>query len=782
MFQNYRVTFIITLGLVFLAPLFFVPGGALPLGVAKSSLLLFGTMLLALSYLYESFRQGTLSFPNHRLLVVAALLPAVYLLSALLSTPSSLSLLGYNLEIGTFGYALMGAIALIITSSITIETGRYFQVLAVFFASLLLLSIFSAIKILFGGDLLVFGNFFGNMANPLGSWTDLSVASGLLASLSALAIGMVPMKPVAKAIVYLIFILSVFLLVVIGFSTGFMLSLISAVFIFWYFLKIEKDFYFQVKGEKVVEFVKGSEEKVNVQGNFLTRPTFLPIVLAIVSLVMFINPSISETSGSLSSIFSQNFGVQNTDIRPTLSATLGISKAVLSGSSLLGSGPNTFGQDWLIFKPLTINATPFWGVAFPFGVGFIPTQIATTGILGSALWVIFLTFLLILSFKVLNRMPESRTSRFTLITTLFISLLLWLSALFYVPSSTLLFMAFLFTGFLVALAREAGIVGYHSHDLTATSPTRSFSLVMILALACGSLYFAFLGGEKALAAYHFQKAVKLSNLENIVLTDIENELLLAVGYDKVDIYYSAISRLNFSKAQSAANASTDTAEANQALFEDGLRKSIEAARMAVGVNPASYANWVALGSIYSALVGEPLKLEGAYENAQSAYNQAFRRNPNNPELPLFLARLELAKGNADQARSYIRNSMALKEDYADAYLLLAQLEMEEKNIPAAIASTEALAILAPNNAGVHFELGVLKNSSKDLEGASKSLMRAIELAPEHANAKYYLALTYIELGKVGEAKKLLEELLVTNPTSKEVKALLLDLSKPSKEK
>lgn len=765
MSQSYKVTFSIILALIFLAPLFFIPGNTLHLTTAKSALLSLGAVLLLFSYLYESWVRGELSFPKHGLLLTVLLLPVVYLLSAVLSTPSSLSLLGYSLEVGTFGYMLMGTVALLVASSMTVETERHLQALAAFFASLSLLGIFSAIKIIFGGDLLAFGNFAGNMGNPLGSWTDMAVAFGILASLSALAIGMIPMRTIVKTAVYGVFALSTALLVVMGFSTAFGLTLVSALLLWAYLGKVEKDFLFHPKEGKK---------------NFFAQSTFLPIVLVVVSLLMFINPTLSDTKGKLVNVVSEKFEIRNADVRPTLSATLGISKAVLSSSGLFGSGPNTFGQDWMIFRSMDINATPFWDVAFPFGLGFIPTQIASTGILGSALWLAFFGFLVALAVRAMTKVPDSRAARFVLISTLLISLSLWTAVVFYVPSSALFFLAFIFLGLLLSLLRDHGTVPSYVVDLERGDSARSVALVfMALALVLMG-YFGFLSGKKTLASYHFEKAVRISNNQGDY-KEVESELMRALRFNSADTYFSALSQLNLSKAQAAANSKEGTPEGNQALFEEGLRVAIQSARSAVAVNPASYANWIALGNIYSALVPEPLKVEGAYENAKSAYGEAMRRNPNNPQLPLFLARLEMGKGNTDEARSYIRNSMALKEDYADAYLLLAQLEIEEKNIPAAIASTEVLAKIAPENAGIHFELGVLKYSNNAFEAALTSLKEALRLSPEYANAKYYMALTYTQLGMMDEARVELEALLEANPGNVELQSALDNLNNSESE-
>lgn len=743
--------------LVFFLPLFFIPGEALALPAAKASLASVGILIACLFFLYEVWREGRVVFPKHYLIVVAALLPVVYLLSAILATPTTLSLLGYNLEQGTFGFILLGSALLLLASVIFSDSSRILQALTVFFVSFSIVALFAAAKIIVGGDFLAVGQFFSNMGNTLGAWTDLAMAFGLLAVFSALTLGMLPLALSARVLLYIVFALSTVLLVVVNFSTAFALTLGAALLLWLYFAKIEKAF-LHTKGEG------GARGK-----------TILPIILAVISLLFFINPTISESRGNLGNIVSRAFGVENTDVRPSLSATLGISKQVLSLSSLLGSGPNTFGQDWLIYKPANINATPFWSLAFPYGVGFLPTQIATTGILGSAFWLAFVVFLLALSIRALGHIPESRASRFTLVSTMLLSLFLWISTLFYTPSASILLLTFFFAGLFAAASRDIGAVSSKVIELGNTPQHRVAAALIIGALSLGSIWFLWLSGEKTVAAYHFQKAVALSNTPDTALTDIEVALTRAVQISPDDRSYSALSRLNFSVAQTVANSETGTPEQNQAMFQQALSNSIQYARAAVAANPASYDNWIALGLIYSALVPKPLEVEGSYENAIHAFNEASKRNPNNPELPLLLAQLELSKENVAQARSHILSALALKNDYADAYLALAQLEIAQGNTTEAIASTEQLAILMPDNAGVFFEIGFLKYSNEDFDGAVESFRQALVLSSDYANAKYYLALSLQELGEIDEARMQLEELLVTNPDNAELKAALSGL-------
>jgi len=752
MIREHGVSFLVIVSLIFLLPVFFVPGGALNLPNSKAVLLTIGASVGVLAFVYEAWKNQSLSLPAHKLFFAALALPAVYLLSALLSTPSSLSLFGYNFEVGTFGQILAGAALLTIAAVSFTGTSSVLKGLIALFVSLSLVALFTVLKLLSGGEWLTLGNFPGVAGSPVGSWTDLSVALALLSILSIIALNMLSMKRAVRVTVFVVFVLSILLSTVFNFQNALTLSLAASVILFFYFFKVESHYL-------------SSQSR---EGRIFSKMTILPFALGLVSLIVLANPFITKDQ-RLAVAVSEMFGANNTDVRPTLSTTLSISKAALSQEALLGSGPNTFSRDWLIYRPAAINTTPFWGVTFPVGAGFIPTQVAATGILGTALWLAFFILLISLGLKFASDMPESRAERFVLLSSFSASLFLWASSFLYGPSLALLTLAFIMTGVFLAASRDTGLISVKSFNFDST-PSAKFYFSFILALAAtGALALGFAGGQRGLAAFHYQRAIRISNTDGATLAEIEGNLEKAISYSAMDAYYVALSRINFAKAEVGANAATGTPEENRGIFEEGIARSIAAARSAVSVNPAGYDNWVTLGGVYSALVPEPLKVEGAYENALFAFNEASRRNPNNPELPLLLAQLELNRGEVERARSYIRSSIALKQDFAEAYILLAKLEVEAKNLPAAIASAEVLAQLSPDNPGVYFEIGLLKYSGRDFEGALESFEKALELLPEYANAKYYLGLTLLELGDKVGARQKFDELLASDPDNEALK-------------
>ncbi|OHA89909.1 MAG: hypothetical protein A2832_02120 [Candidatus Zambryskibacteria bacterium RIFCSPHIGHO2_01_FULL_44_22b] len=758
MTKTYSKTFRILIAIIFLLPIFFIPGGYLNLAVSKAVLLSLGTVIATLVFLWETWKADKIDIPWHPVILVVALLPVIYFLSALLSTPSSLSLFGYNFEVGTFGFILLVSLLLIITSIVVADTTRILKAISALVTSLSIVALFAVIKVLSGYP--TWGIFFGTAGNPVGNWTDLATTLGLLSVLLILIIGMIPMTKLLRNASYLVFALSTALLVVLNFSSVFVFTLIASVLLFIYFSKTCPLTHERSDGGRV-------EKTKNI----------LPIVLGIISLVFLVNPNIGATT--LGNRAAETFGINNSDIRPTFSATLSISKAVLSQGTLFGSGPNTFGRDWLIHKPTEVNTTPFWGTNFSSGSGFIPTQIASTGIAGTILWFLLLVLIVWMGIRALAVLPEPKGPRFALVSTFLAVLYLWTASFMYAPSFAVLALTFAVSGLFISSAR--GVMSVRSFNFSRDAATKLVSTFLLIVATIGTILVGYNALNKTLSVFYFQKAVRLSNTEarpddpfgrGTPIADIEATIVRAIKFAPADVYYASLSRIYFAKAQQVAARTTGTAEENQAAFQSAIASSISTARSAVATNPTGYENWLALGSIYSALVPAPVSLPGAYENAKVSYSQGASMNPSSPEPFLLLAQLEVGKGDLEAARNYIRQSIFLKEDYNDAYLLLARIEVQDKNLPGAIASTEKLSALNPNNPAVYFELGLLKSSNNDNAGAVASFEKALALSPGYANAKYYLGLVLEKLGREDEARQQFEELLVTNPDSVEVKEAL----------
>ena len=757
--DSYKFSFNSILVLVFLLPLFFLPATMLPLGVGKAALASLGAVIIFLVFLYETLKQGKLVFPSAYVLWGVFALPIVYLASGLTGLSQKVSIFGYNFEPGTFGSILVLSVLMGVLATVLADSGKILKVYGAMLLSLGIVSVFGLIKVFSGGKALDFGAFNGIMGNPVGAWTDYAVMFGLTSLISLFALEILPMKSTLKKIVYGLLAVSVFMLMVINFSTAWQLVFVGSLVAVVYFMTIEKRF-----GR-----MDGGETHNNM-GKFS-----LPLIVMIISLLFVFNPSVSGTQGGIGNTISGAFGVNNSDVRPALSTTLEVAKSAIKTHPLLGSGPNTFDRDWLMYKPAVINTTTFWNASFPFGFGFLPTQIGAVGILGTIVWILFLAMFLWIGGKALAKNSENKAERFIAVSSFLGSIFLWLAIFMYVPSMTILAFAFIFTGICVASSGIVGAIRQREISFARNMILNFVSVLLMIILGLGTASLGFVSLQKTLSVVHFEKALVLSNTKDAKTEDVEAQITSALNLSQEDIYYGAISQIEFAKAQRILNLTTGTPEQNRADFQTAIQKSILGAQGAINVNPGNYQNWITLGSLYGALVAKPLAIPGAYDNAKTAYQEAQKRNPQTPEAPLFLAKLEFDNEKNDAARKYIEESLAKKQDYADAYFLLTQIEIKDNNIDRAIKSAETTAILRPDNAGLFFQLGILKYSNKDNAGAIEALNYALKLVPDYANAKYYLGLSLDLVGRHDEAIAQFEDLIKTNPDNQAIVAVLANL-------
>src|SRR6185312_1957168 len=482
------------------------------------------------------------------------------------------------------------------------------------------------------------------------------------------------------------------------------------------------------------------------------RISRVAVAVFAVSLLFVFNPTVSPTHGTLGNTISSLLNVSTSNVSPALSSTLSVTGPVLKTHPLLGSGPNTFANDWLLYKPVLINQSNFWNTPFTFGLGFIFTQIASVGLLGSLLWLVVIVLLLMLAGKVLVRMspstsmPLSNGERFVLLSTLDGTLVLWGAMLVYVPSVPMFVVTFAFTGLFLSACVLTGVLPAMTLAFSRNAVFHFLSVLVIVLLGVGSIALGFLVFQKSLALVYYNRAVVMVNTPGASVSDVEANLTKAISLSPVDGYYRSLADLELSKAQTILNNPNPPSTA-QTDFQTAISKSIAAASSATQVNPEGYTNWTELGSVYESLVPKPLSVAGAYDNAKAAYAQAQKLNPNSPEPDLLMARLELDNGSTDTARTDIQSALALKNDYADAYFLLTQLEAGANNIAEAIKSAQTASVLSPTNAGIFFELGLLQYNNADYTDAVTALSQALAITPDYANAEYFLGLSLDKLGE-----------------------------------
>jgi cytochrome c-type biogenesis protein CcmH/NrfG len=748
-----RVASIVLFITAFLLPFFFIPTQSVALDMSKTFLLVVGVVISFSLYLVSVVKKGELSLPFTKVLWAALLIPAAFFVSGLLSGNPHLSLVGYNLEVGTAAFVALGFVLMFLASVLFNTRERIFYAYLGFIASFVIIAVIALVKFFFGSATLSLGGVFaGNVVSPVGSLTDLAVFFGASSIILLLALEELALTSRTRGLLYAGLIISIFSVAVISVPAVWIGLLIFSLVFFLY------------------TFSFGS---AGVSETGERRISYGALVLLLLSLLFVWNPTVSTSGAKLGDQLAQKFNVVNLEVSPSLSATYQVSRPVIKENPIFGSGPNTFDTDWLAHKPSAVNTTIFWNAPFAYGLGLLSTFVATTGVLGSILWLLFLVFFIRLGMKAIFNRNTDKIMHFLTMSSFTVALFLFILDIFTVPSKTIFSLAFIFAGLFIATAALSGVVTKKVILFRNSSKLAFVAVLLLVAVLVGNVAYAYGAIKQSVAGLYFNKASIAASTNNLDLA--RTDALRAANLSGEDIYYSGLAQIGVARANKILSNASSTPEQAKASFQAALSETIAASQAAVSARPDNYANWISLGQLYESLVPAPLSVQGAYDSAKSAYEEAKKRNPESPEPYYLEARLEFENKNASGARDLIKQALQKKNDYADAYYLLTQIEISDNNIPEAIKNAQTLTVLQPTNAGLEFQLGLLKYSGADYQGAADALAQALTISPDYANAKYYYGLTLDKLGRHEEAVAEFEALLKSNPDNQELPSIISNI-------
>ncbi len=754
-----RVASLCLLALIFLLPVFFMPAVSFPFQFSKAIFLSIGVLVVFCIWVIARLRDGRFVIPSSPILMSLFVVVALSALSGLLSGTVGSSILGQGFEVGTTFNILIVALMAFLVPIVFSAKEQIFGGYLAFIASFLIIALFHVLRLLFGADFLALGLFTDMVSNTIGKWNDLGVFFGVSALLSVITIELLTLSRMFKAIIYLSLVVSLFLLAIVNFAVvWFVLGLFSLVFIV-YLLSFNTPQSQAVEGDAAVS---GNPSRL--------RRIPLPSLMVLIISVIFILAGNTIGTG-----IANKLQISQIEARPSWAATFDVARQTLQKDPLLGAGPNQFASEWLKYKPDGINETIFWDVDFDYGVGLIPTFLATTGVLGALAWVAFFLIFLFYGFKAILSKVSDTFSQYLITSSFLVSLFLWIFSIFYIPSLTIFAITFLFTGLFIASLMIERLAPAKT-ILFGSNPRAGFvSVLLLILMLIGGVTLGYFLVQKYAAAVLFQRGVIAYNTDGNV-DKAEGNIVRAATMSPTDIYYRFLTELSLIRMNTLLNQNPTgvSAESVRAEFQTLLGNALGNARQAVALNPSNYQNLMSLGRVYEAVT--PLNIEGSYEGAKESYDKALALNPKSPAIHLTLARLEVAHKDNPKARENIALALKEKSNYTEAIFLLSQIEIQEGNIKAAIKSVEAASVIAPDDASVFFQLGFLRFNDKDYTGAASALERAVTLNPTYANAKYFLGLSYEKLRLLPQAIKQFTDLAASNPDNEEVKLILANLT------
>jgi tetratricopeptide (TPR) repeat protein len=189
-----------------------------------------------------------------------------------------------------------------------------------------------------------------------------------------------------------------------------------------------------------------------------------------------------------------------------------------------------------------------------------------------------------------------------------------------------------------------------------------------------------------------------------------------------------------------------------------LSESIQHLREAVRLQPDS--------AVAHNTLGMALSRFGEIPGARAEFERAVQLDPRMAQAHLNLALTQGQAGEPDAAAESLERAInLLGETPAAAYprYLRAQIRIEQQQTEQAIEELERAVALRPDFAEAWLALGSAKGSLLDNDGAVEALEKAVALRPDDPDALYQLGSAYLRLGRSAEAIEHLREAVRHRP-------------------
>jgi len=645
---------------------------------------------------------------------------------------------GTSLEPDTLGFILVAALLGTLTALLVRRSDNFRSFLR---TSAIVFFVLVVVQIL----IVIVGQFAPNFISPafaiIGSYDDLSFVLGLGVISTLITFRFIQLPKRAHTLLIAAIVGALFLLAIANSSLVWTLLALVSLGLFVESVMRRRP---GSSSNADLDDLGNVHEAAPVEADEGNRSLVLPLAVLAVSLFFLIG-------GALGQALAGALHANVVSVRPSWQSTLSIAQKTYASAPVFGTGPNTFGIQWLKDRDPSLNSTIFWNTNFTSGIGFIPTSLVTTGIIGALAWLGLLVLLIVFGLRTLiQRAPKDGFVRYVAILSFIGSVYLFTVAIFGLPNAVTLALAFVFTGLFVSTTRFAEGSGQWG-IIFARSPRVGFIIVFSLTiLLLGSVVAAYtLVGHYVANAELTAASATLNSSGNLVSANnsAQNSISFAPSASAYEIQASiSAAQLNQIVASAGAGLS---ATAAQQQFQTALSTGINAALTATRLAPSDYQGWVLLGNLYAEAV--PLGVTGAYDSAKTAYEKAQALNPTDPEIPYTLAELDVADKNNAEAEADLKTAITLKQDYTPAIFLLSQLEVQDGDVKDALTAALAAAYFTPTDPNVLFQVGILRAATNDLPDAAAALSAAVDANNQFANARYFLSAVYAKEGDFKDA-------------------------------
>ncbi len=721
--------------LVVVGPLFFLPIKGLAVSTSKGFFVMIIGILGLLAYGIQSLRTGSLSLPRGRMFQAFGIVAVIGLIGSVLSGAFGVSLVGYGFETTTWLFVAVFGLLMLFSYRSLRSYERIGMLYGGLLVSFLIIFLLQVVRYIAGPTAISLNVLWSSTATLVGSWGDLGIFFGGIVLLSMVTLELAGLKQQARTILIVIGGLALAFLAFMNIQTVWIvLGLLSLIFTLYIFS-------FAYWDHDTKAYRKES------------RVPWFALALFIVSVVCIF------FGGLLNSLANKHQNISFSDVRPSFSTTVKVSQKSLGHNFATGFGPNMFAPAWSLAKPPVLSGTDAGNTDFSLGYGYVPSHIATEGILGGIAWIGFFVLLLMALYRKIARGFDHSLDRFIALSLGVLILYLGIMAWIYVPGAYLLALLAVLIGAFLATSIPKDGTGDLSVSFIQDPRTSFFGILGVTVLILGTLFVGYVEARKLVSFGHYAHGMVL--LSSGKYQDANREVSVAAALASHDLYHQQLARFAMSDATQLVGTTTAAnKDAVSKQAEQVIGVALGNAQAAVTLNPLSYKNWVLLGDVYRFMV--TLGINDASAKALDAYQQAAKRNPNDATMKLSLAELDITNKDFDGAYSAIADSIN-QYPTRDAYVLRAQIQLGQQKYDLALASMKAALGVDPYNVDLNYQYGLLLFTQKDYANAITAFQRVILLNRNFGPAYVYLGVSYERSGDMDNANKVYDYIRKQSP-------------------
>lgn len=373
----------------------------------------------------------------------------------------------------------------------------------------------------------------------------------------------------------------------------------------------------------------------------------------------------------------------------------------LKTNPIFGVGPDNFLSQFTLFKPLSINNTPLWNIAFSVSANEYLHLLTTLGIAGLAAFVL----IILATKKSVSRDPGTRVTATQMALNASLLTLFVLGLFVPFTISMLVTLAGLLS-LTVGLNKAKNLTKVKDVILSVNAitlvepyavsplPQKSSSLILPIFLLVPAVIGMTIGGNLIGRTYAAEMAFRNSLLaanENKGKETYDLQVKATTLAPNTDRYRLSYSNTNLALANSIAGGG-NLSDQDRQTVATLIQQAIREARLATQISPNKASNWANLANVYRQLINFA---EGADNFAAAAYVRAIQLDPANPRLRLEYGGLLYSLERYEEATDRFKEAAQLKPDYPNAYYNLSYAYQQQNKPLEAYQAMQQAAALTP---------------------------------------------------------------------------------------